>query len=126
MMRLCSTVFQILWHDRLAHGWLVAPEALVPQIEKLAQNLYISVTTVSQYAALAAFSDEAVAIHEARRMAFAERRDYLVGALRELGFTVPHCLRVRFMCMPMCRRSPKQPPMVFGFAGARRRGGHAW
>ena len=71
-------------------GWLVAPEALVPQIEKLAQNLYISVTTVSQYAALAAFSDEAVAIHEARRAAFAERRDYLVGALRELGFTVPH------------------------------------
>ena len=42
-------------------GWLVAPEALVPQIEKLAQNLYISVTTVSQYAALAAFSVEAVA-----------------------------------------------------------------
>lgn len=71
-------------------GWLVAPEAVVPELEKLAQNLYISVATISQYAALAAFSDEAVAIHEQRRLAFAERRDYLVDALRELGFKVPH------------------------------------
>lgn len=71
-------------------GWLVAPEALIPEIEKLAQNLYISVHTISQYAALAAFSEEAVAIHEARRAEFAQRRDYLVQALRELGFVIPN------------------------------------
>jgi aspartate/methionine/tyrosine aminotransferase len=71
-------------------GWLVAPEAAVPALEKLAQNLYISVPTISQYAALAAFSDEAVAIHEARRAEFARRRDYLITALRELGFIIPH------------------------------------
>jgi aspartate/methionine/tyrosine aminotransferase len=71
-------------------GWLVAPENAVPQLEKLAQNFYISVPTVSQYAALAAFSPEAVAIHEARRAEFAARRDYLIGALRELGFIIPH------------------------------------
>lgn len=71
-------------------GWLVAPEVLVPEIEKLAQNLYISVATVSQYAALAAFSEPAMTIHEARRAEFAKRRDYLVGALRQLGLGVPH------------------------------------
>lgn len=71
-------------------GWLVAPEAAVPALEKLAQNLYISVPTISQYAALAAFSPAAVAIHEQRRQSFAERRDYLISALRELGFIIPH------------------------------------
>ncbi|WP_171461172.1 pyridoxal phosphate-dependent aminotransferase [Vitreoscilla sp. C1] len=71
-------------------GWLVAPEALIPEIEKLAQNLYISVQTISQYAALAAFSPEAVAIHEARRAEFAQRRDYLVQALRDLGLIIPN------------------------------------
>jgi aspartate/methionine/tyrosine aminotransferase len=71
-------------------GWMVAPESAISSIEKLAQNFYISVPTISQYAALAAFSPEAVAIHEERREAFARRRDYLIKALRELGFIIPH------------------------------------
>ena len=71
-------------------GWLVAPEHLIADIEKLAQNLYICVHTISQYAALAAFSDEAVAIHEARRAEFGERRDYLVKALQEIGLVIPN------------------------------------
>src|SRR5699024_10396174 len=36
-------------------GWLVAPEAAVPELEKLAQNIYISAPTLSQHAALACF-----------------------------------------------------------------------
>jgi aspartate/methionine/tyrosine aminotransferase len=36
-------------------GWLVLPEALVPAVEKLAQNLYICPSTVAQHAALACF-----------------------------------------------------------------------
>ena len=39
-------------------GWLVAPEQAVPELEKLAQNLFISMSTMSQFAALAAFEPE--------------------------------------------------------------------
>ncbi|WP_120997670.1 pyridoxal phosphate-dependent aminotransferase [Stutzerimonas urumqiensis] len=69
-------------------GWLIAPEAAVPELEKLAQNLYISASTVAQHAALACFEPETLAILEQRRMAFAARRDFLLPALRELGFDI--------------------------------------
>lgn len=70
-------------------GWMVAPEEAVPELEKLAQNLFISPPTVSQYAALAAFEPESLAIFEQRRQAFQERRDLLVSGLRDLGFDIP-------------------------------------
>lgn len=70
-------------------GWLIAPEAAVPELEKLAQNLYICAPHLSQRAALAAFSEESLAICEARREAFHRRRDFLLPALRELGFGIP-------------------------------------
>lgn len=70
-------------------GWLVVPESLVPTFEKLAQNLFICAPTVAQQAALACFTPEALAIYEERRREFQRRRDYLVPALRELGFEVP-------------------------------------
>jgi aspartate/methionine/tyrosine aminotransferase len=70
-------------------GWLVVPAALVPVIEKLAQNLYICPSTVAQHAALACFEPEALATYEARRAEFQRRRDFLVPALRNLGFVVP-------------------------------------
>jgi aspartate/methionine/tyrosine aminotransferase len=70
-------------------GWLVVPEALVPAIERLAQNLYICASTVAQYAALACFEPESIAEYERRRQQFRARRDYLVPALEGLGLTVP-------------------------------------
>ncbi|WP_193075733.1 pyridoxal phosphate-dependent aminotransferase [Pseudomonas sp. FME51] len=70
-------------------GWLIAPEAAVPELEKLAQNLYICAPHLSQRAALAAFSEESLTICEARREAFHRRRDFLLPALRELGFGIP-------------------------------------
>ncbi|MBY4678292.1 pyridoxal phosphate-dependent aminotransferase [Marinobacterium arenosum] len=70
-------------------GWMVVPEAAAPEVEKLAQNLFISPCTISQYAALAAFKPQTLEILEQRRQAFAERRDLLVGGLRELGFDIP-------------------------------------
>ncbi|MGH8352818.1 MAG: pyridoxal phosphate-dependent aminotransferase [Pseudomonas sp.] len=69
-------------------GWLVAPEAAVPELEKLAQNLYISAPSMAQHAALACFSAETLAILEERRGEFARRRDFLLPALRELGFGI--------------------------------------
>jgi len=70
-------------------GWIVAPERHVRNLEKLAQNLYISPPTVSQRAALACFEPATLALLEERRGAFRDRRDFLVPALRELGFGVP-------------------------------------
>ncbi|MDF2182300.1 aminotransferase class I/II-fold pyridoxal phosphate-dependent enzyme [Neptuniibacter sp. CAU 1671] len=70
-------------------GWIVAPEASVPSLEKLAQNLMISPPTLSQYAALAAFDDETLAILETRKAAYQARRDRLVEGLKALGFEVP-------------------------------------
>lgn len=69
-------------------GWLVAPPQAVPDLEKLAQNLYISASSIAQHAALACFAPETIAIFEQRRGAFRERRDYLLPALRALGFRI--------------------------------------
>ena len=69
-------------------GWLVAPQAAVSELEKLAQNLYISAPTMAQHAALACFEPATLDILEARRAEFARRRDFLLPALRELGFGI--------------------------------------
>jgi aspartate/methionine/tyrosine aminotransferase len=70
-------------------GWMVAPAQHVRDLEKLAQNLYISPATPSQRAALGCFEPATLEIVEHRRAAFEARRDFLVPALRELGFGVP-------------------------------------
>lgn len=70
-------------------GWLVVPPALMPEIEKLAQNFYICPSSMAQHAALACFTPEALAIAEQRRQEMRRRRDYLVPALQGLGFTIP-------------------------------------
>ncbi|WP_261843721.1 pyridoxal phosphate-dependent aminotransferase [Aliamphritea ceti] len=70
-------------------GWTVVPENAVADMEKLAQNLFISPPTIAQHAALAAFKPETLSILEQRRHAFKERRDVLVEGLRALGFVIP-------------------------------------
>jgi len=70
-------------------GWMVVPEKLVPVIERLAQNLFICPSTISQYAALACFESASIAEYERRRAEFKARRDYFIPALNALGLTVP-------------------------------------
>jgi aspartate/methionine/tyrosine aminotransferase len=70
-------------------GWMVAPEGYAGEIDRLAQNLYLAAPTPAQYAALAAFEPETLAILEQRRRELKARRDYLVPALRRLGFEIP-------------------------------------
>jgi aspartate/methionine/tyrosine aminotransferase len=70
-------------------GWLVVPEALAPVIERIAQNLFICPSTVTQYAALACFEDASITEYETRRAEFKARRDYFIPALQQLGFDVP-------------------------------------
>ncbi|MCB1664152.1 MAG: aminotransferase class I/II-fold pyridoxal phosphate-dependent enzyme [Pseudomonadales bacterium] len=69
-------------------GWFVVPPTLVTASHILAQNLFIAASTPAQHAALRAFDQDTREILEARRRAFAQRRDFLGGVLRELGFTV--------------------------------------
>ena len=70
-------------------GWAVVPESWVPALDTLAQNLFLAPPTPAQYAALAAFEPETMAILEQRRQELARRRDYLLQALPSLGFEIP-------------------------------------
>jgi len=70
-------------------GWLVVPPAYVRDVEKLAQNLFISPSAPAQHAAMAAFHPDTLAIVEERRAEFHARRDFLLPALKSLGFKVP-------------------------------------
>lgn len=71
-------------------GWLIVPEQAISAATRLMQNLYISSPTHSQYAALAAFEDDAQAVLLARRDEFKARRDVLFQGLEELGFVIEH------------------------------------
>jgi aspartate/methionine/tyrosine aminotransferase len=66
-------------------GWMVVPEPLVRPIERLQQNLAISVPTLSQIAAEAAFdgSDEMEAI----KRGYLENRRILIEGLPRAGLT---------------------------------------
>ncbi|WP_082493684.1 pyridoxal phosphate-dependent aminotransferase [Massilia sp. Leaf139] len=70
-------------------GWAVVPEALVPTMERLAQNYYICASNLSQQAALACFMPESLAVCEARRVEFARRRDIVLAGLAGIGLPVP-------------------------------------
>jgi len=70
-------------------GWLVVPEALVPVVERLAQNLFICASAVSQRAALACFEADSIAEYERRRGEFKARRDWFIPQLEAAGLPVP-------------------------------------
>ena len=70
-------------------GWLVVPEALVPVIERIAQNLFICPSTIAQHAALACFEADSLVEYERRRSEFKARRDYFIPELNRLGLSVP-------------------------------------
>lgn len=85
-------------------GWMVAPERYVREIDKLSQNIYLAAPTPSQYAALAAFEPATLALLDARRDEFKARRDYLVPALRALGFDIPQMPQGAFYVYAGCSR----------------------
>jgi len=70
-------------------GWLIAPPVLLPALDRLAQNVFLAASTPAQYAALASFLPEVMAELDQRRDTFRERRDFLLPALRKLGFEIP-------------------------------------
>ena len=101
-------------------GWMVVPEALVPVIERLAQNLFICPSTLAQHAALACFEPESIALYEARRAEFKARRDYFVPALQSLGLDVPVAPDGAFYawadCTAACARLGLKDSWDFSFA----------
>ena len=77
-------------------GWIVVPEHAVANANILAQNFYISASSIAQHAAVAGFSNSAQEILEQRRSAFKERRDFLCAALERIGFGIPHAVQGAF------------------------------
>lgn len=73
-------------------GWTVAPDHLIPILDRLGQNLFLAAPTPSQYGALRVLEKDALDDLEARRQTFAKRREVLMEAMHAAGFkltTVP-------------------------------------
>jgi len=62
-------------------GWIIVPKNLSREAEKIAQNIFISAPTLSQYAALEAFDKEYL---DEIKNTFKERRDYLYDELSSI------------------------------------------
>ena len=70
-------------------GWLLAPPGLMPAIDRLAQNVFLSAPTVAQFAGLAALAPATRPLLETRKAELGARRDWLLPQLQRLGFGVP-------------------------------------
>src|SRR5690606_964761 len=70
-------------------GWLIAPQDMMPAIEKLAASLAICAPSLAQHAAISCFEPEVIQVYENRRLSFKQRRDYLLPELEKLGLHVP-------------------------------------
>jgi len=68
-------------------GYVIAPKDFVRPMQKMQQNFFISASSVSQWAGLAALN-EAEEDVERMRAIFDKRRHYIVKRLRELGFGI--------------------------------------
>ncbi|MGO1973512.1 MAG: pyridoxal phosphate-dependent aminotransferase [Propionibacteriaceae bacterium] len=66
-------------------GWMLVPDRLVDAVDALAGNLALCPPAVSQYAALAAFTEESLAECEVAVEGYRRNRDLLLGRLPRLG-----------------------------------------
>ncbi|MEI6511826.1 MAG: pyridoxal phosphate-dependent aminotransferase [bacterium] len=69
-------------------GWLVAPTEYVRSAQIWQQNLFISACHFAQKGGVAAIREAGPELERMRGI-YHERRDYIVSALRELGFGLP-------------------------------------
>ena len=77
-------------------GWIIVPECYIEKAKMLAQNLFISASSIAQFAAIQAFSSEATEIFEERRAAFQLRKSFLTSELESLGFVIPREIQGAF------------------------------
>ncbi len=69
-------------------GWTIAPSHLIPVLDRLGQNLFLSAPTPSQYGALRVLEKDALAELDKRKTIFEQRRNVLVNAMSQAGFKV--------------------------------------
>jgi aspartate/methionine/tyrosine aminotransferase len=68
-------------------GYIIAPKEFVRPIQKTQQNLFICASSISQWAGLAALTEDHPEILQMIRT-YDQRRKFMVKGLRELGFGV--------------------------------------
>jgi aspartate/methionine/tyrosine aminotransferase len=68
-------------------GYLIAPKEFIRPMQKLQQNLFISASSFSQWAALAGLKSGEEDVQKMKET-YDQRRRYLIPRLRELGFGI--------------------------------------
>jgi len=68
-------------------GYLIAPREFIRPMQKIQQNLFISASSFSQWAALAGLKDAGEDVQKMRET-YDQRRRYLIPRLKELGFGI--------------------------------------
>ena len=68
-------------------GWMLVPEHLRRALQRLASNMTVCPPAISQYAAVAAFSDESRAELDGHVQRYAVNRELLLTGLPQLGLT---------------------------------------
>lgn len=79
-------------------GWMLMPEAMLPSIDKLAQNIFLAAPTVAQFASLEALKADTRALLEVCKAELRVRRDVLLPELARLGFEVKTAPQGAFYC----------------------------
>jgi aspartate/methionine/tyrosine aminotransferase len=69
-------------------GYIIAPEAFVPALQKLQQNFFLAPNSVSQIAGIAALKEAHDDVLRMRNI-YNERRRFMIDRLREIGFGIP-------------------------------------
>lgn len=68
-------------------GYIISPPDFVRPLQKIQQNFFISASSISQWAGVAALSKAAADV-EHMRSVYNERRKYLIRRLHDLGFVL--------------------------------------
>jgi aspartate/methionine/tyrosine aminotransferase len=69
-------------------GYLIAPRAFIPTLQKIQQNFFLAPNSVSQVAGVAALKEGNEDIARMRDT-YNQRRRYMIERLREIGFSIP-------------------------------------
>ncbi len=69
-------------------GWIIVPKDKIRLMQCVAQNLFICAPTPLQHAALLFFEDDVIEECRGYVREYRKRRDYLLSALRNLGFGI--------------------------------------
>lgn len=70
-------------------GYVIAPKQYMHALQKMQQNFLICASSTAQRAGIAALQDTSD-YGDKMRAAYDERRRYMLGRLRSMGFVIPH------------------------------------